>query len=269
MRLYQHEVREFWLHHPGEKLKLMAQATVMLWQPSVVRDRGRARRGPARSARCGASAEPLYMDPALPARDRRLLVRAAPVPRARAVLRRLRDVAAWVFAGTTRYRVAWDFLLAVLAAVASSAVPVASAASRAAAVRRPFSQKVDLLGPLGAAVLGEALDRAAHPRQAAHLAPPRPGRSRAAASRRRASRRRPGRRAGRSRRRATRSSSPPIDARDHGPRALHRLERDHAEALAERRHDDDLRLLDRVLDRRDVAEEAAPPRRGRARAQDP
>ena len=43
---------------------------------------------------------------------------------------------------------------------------------------------------------------------------------------------------------------------DHRPRALHRLERDHPEALAHRRHDDDRRLLDRALDRRDVAEEA-------------
>ena len=42
---------------------------------------------------------------------------------------------------------------------------------------------------------------------------------------------------------------------DHGPRPLHRLERDHAEALAERRHDDGERLLDRALHRRDVAEE--------------
>src|SRR5581483_6844232 len=43
---------------------------------------------------------------------------------------------------------------------------------------------------------------------------------------------------------------------DHRPRALHRLERDHAEALAHRRNDDDRRALDRALHRRDVAEEA-------------
>ena len=30
----------------------------------------------------------------------------------------LRDAAAWVFAGTTRYRVPWDFVLALLAAAA-------------------------------------------------------------------------------------------------------------------------------------------------------
>ena len=42
---------------------------------------------------------------------------------------------------------------------------------------------------------------------------------------------------------------------DHRPRTFHRLQRDHPEALAHRRHDDDRRLLDRPLDRRDVAEE--------------
>ena len=41
--------------------------------------------------------------------------------------------------GTTRYRVAWDFLLAVLAAAAIARVPFRAAIS-GAAVRRTFSQ---------------------------------------------------------------------------------------------------------------------------------
>ena len=45
-------------------------------------------------------------------------------------------------------------------------------------------------------------------------------------------------------------------ARDHRPAALHRLQRDHAEALAERRDDDGSRGLDRALDRRDEPQEA-------------
>ena len=45
-------------------------------------------------------------------------------------------------------------------------------------------------------------------------------------------------------------------ARDHRTAALHRLERDHPEPLAERRDDDDRRLLDRPLHRRHEAEEA-------------
>src|SRR5207253_8067738 len=39
---------------------------------------------------------------------------------------------------------------------------------------------------------------------------------------------------------------------DHRPRALHGLERDHAEAFAERRHNHGERLLDSGLDRRHV-----------------
>ena len=48
--------------------------------------------------------------------------------------------AAWVFAGTTRYRVAWDFLLARArrGGAREGAVPVARLER---AVRRPFSQK--------------------------------------------------------------------------------------------------------------------------------
>ena len=48
---------------------------------------------------------------------------------------------------------------------------------------------------------------------------------------------------------------PADGARDHGPPALHRLERDHPEALAERRHDDDLRALEDLTDALDVTEE--------------
>jgi len=47
--------------------------------------------------------------------------------------------------------------------------------------------------------------------------------------------------------------------RDHGPPALHRLQCDHPEALAERRDDDDRRIVDRALRRRHVPEE---PQRG-------
>ena len=45
-------------------------------------------------------------------------------------------------------------------------------------------------------------------------------------------------------------------ARDHRPRPLHGLERDHPETFSERRHDDDRGVLDRSLHRRDEAEEA-------------
>ena len=33
--LYQHKVLSFWVHHPGEKSQLAAQASLMLWNPVV------------------------------------------------------------------------------------------------------------------------------------------------------------------------------------------------------------------------------------------
>ena len=150
----------FWRDHPGEKAKLMGQATVLLWQPSVFETRGRPDSGGRDRARCARSREPAVRDPALPARDRR------PARSCRGAFLVLalgfvgyETFAAWVFAGTTRYRVPWDFLLALLAAAALARLPFRSLrrGSRCAAVE---PEAVDLLGPLGAAVLGEALDRA-------------------------------------------------------------------------------------------------------------
>jgi hypothetical protein len=138
MSLYQREVREFWLHHPLEKLKLMGQATVLLWQPSVFETEGAPDETGAIST-LRKVAEPLYMVPLY------LLAIAGCffVPRRFLVLVLLfvgyETFAAWVFAGTTRYRVAWDFLLAVLAAAAMARVPFRSLVS-SDAVRRPFSQ---------------------------------------------------------------------------------------------------------------------------------
>ena len=114
---------------------------------------------------------------------------------------------------------------------------------------------VDLLGALGAAHLGEALDRAP-----ARLAAHRRGARRVGRELEHRRRERVGV-AGRHEQAGLAVAHEvlePADRRcDHGPRALHRLERDHAEALAERRHDDRERLLDRALHRRDVAEEPA------------
>jgi hypothetical protein len=136
--LYQDEVWTFWREHPGEKLRLMGQATVLLWQPSVFESEG----GPSSTGAIStlrSVVQPLYMIPLY------LLAIAGAffVPRRFLVLVLCfvgyETFAAWLFAGTTRYRVAWDFLLAVLAAAAIARVPFRSLAS-SAAVRRPFSQ---------------------------------------------------------------------------------------------------------------------------------
>lgn len=111
---YDHLVFQFWEHHPGAKAKLAAQATKMLWNPKV---------GIEGAQESGVDAlrryvEPLYTVPLF------LLALAGlffvpPVFRALALIFVFYETAAaWVFAGTTRYRVSWDFVLALLAAAA-------------------------------------------------------------------------------------------------------------------------------------------------------
>ncbi len=111
---YEHLVVEFWKDHPGAKAKLAAQATWMLWNPRVEREAG-----PDRSVdRARTLVEPLYVVPLY------LLAIAGLffVPPAFRVLALsflgYETLTAWVFAGTTRYRVPWDFVIALLAAAA-------------------------------------------------------------------------------------------------------------------------------------------------------
>jgi hypothetical protein len=117
---YQHQVWTFVKKHPGEKVKLAGQATMLLWQPTVHRDVGRpSPEGGVDWAR--RVAEPAYVIPLYLLAIAGLFV----VGRSFRILALMfvgyETFTAWVFAGTTRYRVAWDFLLAVLAAVAIEA----------------------------------------------------------------------------------------------------------------------------------------------------
>ena len=111
---YEHLVIQFWEHHPVAKAKLMVQATRMLWDPRVEIE-GQQESGvdPLRKW-----VEPLYTVPLFALAIAGLFV----VPLAVRVLALIfvfyETAAAWVFAGTTRYRVPWDFVLALLAAAA-------------------------------------------------------------------------------------------------------------------------------------------------------
>ena len=120
---YTHVAVTFIEHHPGAKLKLMAQATEMLWSPSVTADGGES----SSSGGVGSIkhvVEPAYVIALY------LLAFAGLffVERAFAVLALTflgyETLAAWVFAGTTRYRVPWDFVLALLASVALTKLPL-------------------------------------------------------------------------------------------------------------------------------------------------
>ncbi len=117
MRFFQHKTHDFWLHHPGEKAKLALLSAQMLWQPSVVETGGRPGEGTWLDT-LRSSSEPLFMIPLYCLALAGLFL----VPRAFAVLCVLllayQTAVAMTFVGVTRYRVPWDFLLALLAATA-------------------------------------------------------------------------------------------------------------------------------------------------------
>jgi len=117
MRRFRHLAVQFIEHHPGEKAKLAGVSARMLWQPSVTRTEGRS--GAGTSLDLGRSVvEPAYMI-VLYALG---LVGLLYVPRrfAALVLALLvyDTLTAMLFAGETRYRVPWDFLIALSAAAA-------------------------------------------------------------------------------------------------------------------------------------------------------
>jgi 4-amino-4-deoxy-L-arabinose transferase-like glycosyltransferase len=117
MRYYRHLAVRFMEHHPGEKAKLAGVAARMLWQPAVTRTEGR--RGAGTSLDVGRRVvEPAFVI-VLYALG---LVGLFLVPRRLAALALLllayNTLAAMLFAGETRYRVPWDFVIALSAAAA-------------------------------------------------------------------------------------------------------------------------------------------------------
>ncbi len=117
MQFFQHLAIEYVKQHPGDKARLAALSAQLLWQPAAFETSGR----PGAGTRLDVGRrvfEPAYMIA--------LYALAAAgvffVPRAFAALALLllayQTVCAAIFVGATRYRVAWDFLLALLAAAA-------------------------------------------------------------------------------------------------------------------------------------------------------
>jgi hypothetical protein len=118
MHYYRHLAFEFMREHPGEKAKLAGLGAEWLWQPSVTRTEGR--RGAGTSLDVGRRlVEPIFMIALYALAAIGLFL----VPRRLAALALLLlaydTVAAMLFAGETRYRVPWDFLIALLAACAA------------------------------------------------------------------------------------------------------------------------------------------------------
>jgi 4-amino-4-deoxy-L-arabinose transferase-like glycosyltransferase len=117
MRKFQHLTFVFWREHPGEKAKLMGQAVELLWDPRSHETQGRSGKGTWRDTvrRVG---EPLYIIPIYLLALAGIFFAARPFLVLTALLLGYNTLAAMVFAGTTRYRVPFDFLLVVVASVA-------------------------------------------------------------------------------------------------------------------------------------------------------
>ena len=110
---YRGLVTDFWREQPAEKGKLAVQAAGMLWDPRVTQTESRSGgfQEVARKWLAPVYFVPLYL---------LALAGVARAPRRVAVfsvaLLGYVTLAALVFAGATRYRASWDFLLALLAA---------------------------------------------------------------------------------------------------------------------------------------------------------
>jgi 4-amino-4-deoxy-L-arabinose transferase-like glycosyltransferase len=114
---YRDKAFSFIADHPGEKAKLGGQAARMLWDPRALKTEGRPEAGSGID-RLRTWVQPLYMIPLYGL----ALIGLFVVPRRFAALVLLmlgyQTLVAIGFAGVTRYRVPWDFLLALAASAA-------------------------------------------------------------------------------------------------------------------------------------------------------
>jgi 4-amino-4-deoxy-L-arabinose transferase-like glycosyltransferase len=117
MRFYRSRAWDFVRDHPGEKAELAVLAARMLWQPAVTKTEGRRDAGTWLDT-VRSWVEPLFMIVLYGLAIGGLFL----VPRRFAVLTlallAYTTLAAMVFAGETRYRASWDFLVALTASAA-------------------------------------------------------------------------------------------------------------------------------------------------------
>ena len=116
MRYYRGLVTDFWREHPGEKGKLAVQAAGMLWSPTFTVEREERSQGLVGVGK--DVGEPVYVVALYVLAVVGLFLVRRPVAVLAASLLAYNTLAAMVFAGNVRYRVPWDFLLALLAAAA-------------------------------------------------------------------------------------------------------------------------------------------------------
>jgi hypothetical protein len=117
MTFYENLAFSFWRHHPADKAKLAALSAQLLWQPNVFETSGRP--GAGTNLDVGRRiVEPVYMWIVYALAAVGLLVAPRPFVVLALLLLAYQTAAALAFVGATRYRVAWDFLLAILVAAA-------------------------------------------------------------------------------------------------------------------------------------------------------
>jgi hypothetical protein len=118
MRKFEHLAVDYVEDHPGAKGKLMVQATRLLWDPRAHETEGRSGKGTWRDS-VRRIVEPIWAVPVyLLAIAGLVWATSRGFAALAAVLLAYNTVAAMAFAGTTRYRVPFDFLLVLLGASA-------------------------------------------------------------------------------------------------------------------------------------------------------
>lgn len=118
MSYFEHLATRYIEHHPRSKAKLAAQSAKLLWDPRVHETQGRPGKGTWRDE-ARRVVEPVWAIPVFVAAAAGLVLAADRLFVAVAVLLcAYNTLAAMVFAGTTRYRVPFDFLLVLLAIAA-------------------------------------------------------------------------------------------------------------------------------------------------------
>ena len=117
MTFYENLALDWMRQHPGDKAKLAALSAKLLWQPSVFETSGRP--GAGTNLDIGRRVvEPAYMWILYALALVGLFIAPRRFVALALALLAYNTAVALVFVGATRYRVAWDFLLAILAAAA-------------------------------------------------------------------------------------------------------------------------------------------------------
>jgi 4-amino-4-deoxy-L-arabinose transferase-like glycosyltransferase len=114
MSFFEHRTILFWKRHPEEKAKLMALSAKLLWQPSVFETTGRNGAG-SRLDVGRRIVEPAYMWAIYALAIVGVFLAPGAFVALALLLLAYQTGAALAFVGATRYRVAWDFLVVLLA----------------------------------------------------------------------------------------------------------------------------------------------------------